>query len=1239
MEAIKKIIKKFRLQARILNSSFVIRHSSSKSSRGGSALILVVVLTVLLALIGAMFILMSRIDEMATKSLKPDRQLDAAVEAVVDRFLEVVVEDLYGTGSSPFRFDSSDPGSNEPWDYPSADDPWLACLEPVDLDPDPINLQPGFRRITNLYNLNVPAFGNLAAEIIADDAPAAMLASADADGDGVSDSRWVMIPYMTTEKGEKIYAAVRIIDNGGMINPNTAYRNPELISNPGRWDGSLLSHVNLEGITDPDPTLRYDAALIQRMRYGTVLSSAGAADFYSFINDIEYEANAGRRLNNPIIFAPGEMYLPFDVGDELELRNRFFLSTSFGKTGTESRLYQDGDAAANPQALWRITFNPQADPGKGLPYEFTTDPIVYQQRMDAWYAKVGPDGIGSSNRRHYTTVVSREKLVGREYDPANVTVYPASMDATPLNEEQKIGITLPLEIQDGTASAVVKDNFIKRLAMGIYRGLPEENSPAFTPIEDRFGTDSTNNPFYTREQLAWQTAVNMVDYQDKDPLGEETITEYYDEATKTTYYGTESLEFLKKNTVCISKVGYADIKNGTDKGDYYGIEVFNPDDDTTVAPKDLSDYKIVLASKKGNIYEYVGEFDLSDDVEDSGSTDGANDTRVFAFNDSNKNALQTESALNAIPTRMTFIDPYSSGDFSASTKNGKLMDKGDMLIVFNKVLEMPVDCVILPAAFKAGVVVRRRVVLPGTNFLIPATADADVWESHNINAPPAFGIQLGSPIDPQQDDPDNPTAEELIEPEQFTGPDSADVQDLQLAGAQLAETDQMLSNIGEIENVLAVGTRYMIDDKGTPANKNDDEYECTTLIQAIIESYVALTGAGSPGFDVTADQEAGIDMKSCGRIRLNDTDFAGLLDSLTFFDPARDGVDLHNILEDPAVAVTITGTIDGGTADTLTDGEFFSADTAWDSGTVYWSNPAVTIEIDLGASREIWGVIVQADYNDEYVMEYFDGASWQDLLTIENHDPLGALPGGMQTRPDVYDDGKWQLLDAAVSAQRFRIRAESTTGAAPEFSLSEIELGVNLGAYPPYYYGDTISGRININTAPWYVINQLPWLEDDTATEPSSIAQAIVAFRDKNAAAQGGIDYSGGRANVTGIDPTDIDEDQGFKNIGQLMQVVNQDALLADFDIRKNIFDGADAVNGDYTPDTAVDDFEERNLLFHRISNLVTVRSDVFTAYILVRIGEKGPQRRMIAILDRSGVNSPDDKPKILALHPVPNPR
>ena len=48
-------------------------------------------------------------------------------------------------------------------------------------------------------------------------------------------------------------------------------------------------------------------------------------------------------------------------------------------------------------------------------------------------------------------------------------------------------------------------------------------------------------------------------------------------------------------------------------------------------------------------------------------------------------------------------------------------------------------------------------------------------------------------------------------------------------------------------------------------------------------------------------------------------------------------------------------------------------------------------------------------------------------------------------------------------------------------------------------------------------------------------------------------------------------------------------------------------------------------MLFTRVSDLVTVR-DVFTAYILVRIGVNGPQKQVMAILDRSQTSEANPK-------------
>jgi hypothetical protein len=179
-----------------------------------------------------------------------------------------------------------------------------------------------------------------------------------------------------------------------------------------------------------------------------------------------------------------------------------------------------------------------------------------------------------------------------------------------------------------------------------------------------------------------------------------------------------------------------------------------------------------------------------------------------------------------------------------------------------------------------------------------------------------------------------------------------------------------------------------------------------------------------------------------------------------------------------------------------------------------------------------------------------------------------------------------------------------------------------------------IKGRININTAPAYVIAQLPWVslrKDPIGYNDPNLAKAIVAYRDKlDLSSTGGPDYyrlgePNGRKQETGIDG--ISEANGFRSIGELMNVINTSPCCkTDYDIRYYSLDNQDQPGfPDLTPDdNAPDDFEERDLIFARLSDLVTVRSDMFTAYILVRIGTDGPQKRYMVILDRSDVKPGD---------------
>ncbi len=158
-----------------------------------------------------------------------------------------------------------------------------------------------------------------------------------------------------------------------------------------------------------------------------------------------------------------------------------------------------------------------------------------------------------------------------------------------------------------------------------------------------------------------------------------------------------------------------------------------------------------------------------------------------------------------------------------------------------------------------------------------------------------------------------------------------------------------------------------------------------------------------------------------------------------------------------------------------------------------------------------------------------------------------------------------------------------------------------------------VKGRVNINTAPASVIAQLPWVsQNPDGVVDVNLAQAIVAYRDSN----------------------DVN---GFENIGQLMNVPGMNRYATDSNDLKGFPDLT--TDSPTAGDSAIDDYEERDVIFSRISNLATVRSDVFTAYILVRVGVDGPQKRYIAILDRSEVKKPTDKVKIRAFQQVPDAR
>jgi hypothetical protein len=97
--------------------------------------------------------------------------------------------------------------------------------------------------------------------------------------------------------------------------------------------------------------------------------------------------------------------------------------------------------------------------------------------------------------------------------------------------------------------------------------------------------------------------------------------------------------------------------------------------------------------------------------------------------------------------------------------------------------------------------------------------------------------------------------------------------------------------------------------------------------------------------------------------------------------------------------------------------------------------------------------------------------------------------------------------------------------------------------------------------------------------------------------------------------------------------------------------------NSYYTQDSIVGDgvsgdFEEMNLLQSGISNLIGTTSDMFTVHFRIRTFKRNPvtgvwdatdldyivdDSRYVMLVDRSNVNSPSDKPRILYFEKLPN--
>ncbi|MFQ6034830.1 MAG: ComEA family DNA-binding protein [Sedimentisphaerales bacterium] len=341
------------------------KRKSESRKKVGSALILTVVLTSLLAIVGVLFVMVSRVDKIATSAISENKELNFAVESVIARIMEELVLDVPGVAGQEYH------------DYPGPQDRWLASLEPYTSGSNYY-----WRQISDVTGYLTGQARDVQAKVLPEYSPITdfnqPVATADADGDGVGDSKWVELDDVTSSKGKPIYTAIRIVDNSGMLNVNTAFKfdpagSREVV------DGSSQMQINLMALASRpgNPPMRAEETALLRAR-----ANYGVGVDYWDLN--KYEENVVWRYGEP-----NGLYTPFDISDELELRYRFLLNNSM----TDTRIEDWGDE------FRRATLSTPVTSGG--------------QQLDAWFLRVYNTGNVDPNYayRHIATTYNMDRII------------------------------------------------------------------------------------------------------------------------------------------------------------------------------------------------------------------------------------------------------------------------------------------------------------------------------------------------------------------------------------------------------------------------------------------------------------------------------------------------------------------------------------------------------------------------------------------------------------------------------------------------------------------------------------------------------------------------------------------------------------------------------------------------------------------------------------------------------------
>jgi len=488
----------------------------------GSALILAVVLTSLLAIVGVMFVLVTRIDKIATSAISDRKELDFAVETVIAKISQELVLDVPGEGA-------------EYQDYPGPEDPWLASLEPYQSGNDYF-----WRQISDVTGYLAGDSNDIKAEVVSEFD--VITANADADGDGVGDSKWIKLADMTSGKGKPIYAAIRIVDHGAMLNVNTAYKFD--LSDPNVTlpdiNGSGQMQINLMALA------------------GRGAAQAGSAEETSLLsaranNGLDVDPWDLLKYEQNVIWNYGSNepnYTPFDISDELELRNRFLLN----HTGIDTRL-----------EVWSVEFRKKT----------LSTPLTPGDSPDIWFNRAYDDGNIDPNYayRHIATTYNMDRII----NPAGSTLNNGKMINVNMADVSLLYDAINAGLRDADPNFLVVDtnDLAAQLAVNIIDHRDYDTDVTYLPIgsETYYGFEA--QPFIS--EIAFSISGTGAD----DSANNEFAIELYNPFDVDILLGNFRLELRRPNgdvvaTINLAGYGISDgsrfvVTNGSTASSGFGV--------------------------------------------------------------------------------------------------------------------------------------------------------------------------------------------------------------------------------------------------------------------------------------------------------------------------------------------------------------------------------------------------------------------------------------------------------------------------------------------------------------------------------------------------------------------------------------------------------------------------------------------------------------------------------------------